>query len=183
MGCYWFLFGLKLAVTKGEWGIFKDDRRIVPSPACELADQMGVAGILQVRRGMKKHKNIMLMSVLAALLMLLPACDTQNKEDDIEFVSLTATVVPQYDEYGEVIFVALVRVKTYAGANVIGKFSMNSLERPRTVPVSASAGQWLDIELSAADLAPIPGTYEVKVECTLSSTGKTVTGTTTLVVE
>jgi len=132
---------------------------------------------------MKKDNKIMLVSALAALFMLMPACETPSKEDDIEFVSLTATPVAQYDEYGEVIFVAVVRVKTYAGTNVIGKFTMNSLERPRTMPVSASGGQWLDVELSAADLMPVPGTYEVKVECTLSSTGKTVTGTTTIVVE
>ena len=132
---------------------------------------------------MKKYKKLLLVSVIAILVMMAPACETQDREDDIELVSLNATIVSQYDEMGEVIFVAAIRVKTYAGTNIIGKFTLNSLERFRTVPVSASNGQWLDIELSAADLTPVPGTYEIKVECTLSSNGKTVTGTTTLVVE
>lgn len=132
---------------------------------------------------MKKFKKLLLVSVMAVLVLMMPACEPQDREDDIEFVSLTATLVPQYDEMGEVIFVALIRVKTFADTNIIGRFYLNSLERIRTVAVSASNGQWLDIDLSAADLAPVPGTYEVKVECTLSSTGKTVTGVTTLVVE
>jgi hypothetical protein len=132
---------------------------------------------------MKKCNRFLLLFMMAAMFLLMSGCKPLNDDDDIEFVSLTATPVPQYDEYGEIIFVALVRVKTYAGTNVIGKFTMNSLERNRTVPVPASGEQWLEIELSAADLAPIPGTYEVRVECALSSNGKTVTGTTTLVVE
>ena len=132
---------------------------------------------------MKKFKKLWLVSVAAILVMMTPACEAQNKEDDIELASLTASIISQYDENGEVIFVAAVRVKTYAGTNIITKFSMNSMERFRTVPVSASNGQWVDLEISAADFTPVPGTYEIRVECTLSSNGKTVTGTTTLVVE
>jgi hypothetical protein len=131
----------------------------------------------------KKHQRLLRVCVVAILVMMAPACETQDREDDIEFVSLASTIIPQYDEMGEVIFVAAIRVKTYSGTNVIGKFSLNSLERISNIDVSASNGQWRDIQLSAADHTPVPGTYEVKVVCTLSSNGKTVTGTATLVVD
>ncbi len=132
---------------------------------------------------MKKLKKPLLVSMMAAMLMMMPACKTLDEDDDIEFVSLTAKQVPQFDNYDEVTFLAVVRVKTFAVTTIIMKFYLNFVESTRTEALIDSNGQWLDIGLSAADLAPSPGTYEVRVECTLVSTGKTVSGTTTIVVD
>lgn len=119
--------------------------------------------------------------VLVLLVLLTPGCKTQSEPDDIQFVSLNARVVAQWDGFGEVDVTAVISVRTSTDTQVLGSIYLGSKERGSGVNISSTGGEWVTIIMPVAEFAPDSGTYEVRAEFTLMNTGKKVIGPPTTV--
>lgn len=122
--------------------------------------------------------------MMVALAVVASACKSQsdNEPDDIQFVSLTARVVNQYVGFAYVAFDAVVRVKTSAATMVDAVIYQGSFHAGVTADIPSTAGKWIDVTITQTSNS-YSGTFEIRGEFTLLSTGKMVTGTCTLVVK
>lgn len=121
-------------------------------------------------------------------MVLAPACktaDIDEVENDIVFVSLDITNRVDYPGYTFIDISAHVQAISSVDTSVFATVYINGVKDNDVHPVQQLLhGGWQDKYLTVNDWYDFKsGTYEIRVDCTLESTGKTVTKTTTIVVK
>lgn len=123
-----------------------------------------------------------MVTMMVALVVVVPACKTnENTElDDIQFVSLSVRV-DQFDGFATVYVDSVVKVKTFAPTRVLGTIHFGPAENGFTTEIPSTAGQWINMPMPMTSWGLYSGTYEIKGEFTLESTGKMVVSSVTTV--
>ena len=130
------------------------------------------------------NKLFVMVLVLVALMVLAPACktaDIDEVENDIVFVSLDITKT-DYPGYATVDITPHVKAISTTMTAVSAAIYVNGVKDDAGRSQQLMPGDWQDFYLSGRGFYLESGTYEIRADCTLQSTGKTVTKTTTIVV-